>query len=147
MSLLSHHVIAAASALQAGVQAMTVRTSILVMAAVTGLTACGNSSKVEVAVAERREIYWGQRLSCEIRGAIRNNEDAELRRIEFDLTAGERRSIDGAASSIPAKGQGQFVVRFSGTPCGDLPSRLDIVVKRCYFRGDRDCSAAVALRQ
>jgi hypothetical protein len=126
---------------------MSARTSILALAAVTALAGCGDSGKVDVAVAERRDITWGERLACEVRGTVRNNDEAELRRIEFDLTAGERRSIDGVASSIPVKGQDQFVARFTGTSCGNLPSRLGIEVKRCYFRGDRDCSTAVTLRQ
>lgn len=126
---------------------MSIRASILALAAVTALAGCGEGGKVEVAVAERRDIMWGERLACEVQGTVRNNDEAELRRIEFDLTAGERRSIDGAASSIPAKGQDRFITRFTGTTCGNLPSSLGIVVKRCYFRGDRDCSSMVALRQ
>ncbi len=126
---------------------MSIRASILAIAAVTALAACGDSGKVELTVTERLDVYPGGQISCEVRGTLKNNEGAELRRIEFDLTAGERRSIHGGDSNIPANGQSRFSVLFVGTACGNLPNRLGIETKRCYFRGDRDCSTVVALRQ
>jgi len=120
---------------------------VIVTASLLLLTACGDSGKVELAVTERRDVYPSGQVSCEILGTLKNNESAELRYIEFDLTAGERRSIHGSGSRIPANGQDRFSVLFVGTACGNLPSRLNIEIKRCYFRGDQDCSTVVALRQ
>lgn len=122
--------------------------SALPLAALLALAACKDSSKIEIDASERRDAYPSGQLSCEIRGTIRNNTEAEIRWVEFDLIAGRARGATRlAGSNISAGGQRQFGVWFVGTPCANLPNRLGIEVSRCRLVGDRDCTNSVALRR
>jgi len=111
------------------------------------LGACGDSSKVEVVVVERRDDNYFQKPGCEVKLTVNNNDTVELRIMEFVLTGGKgRTSATGSSMQVSSESSGRASAYFADAKCASLPPKFGIEILRCSLRDGRNCADSVRLR-